>query len=115
MIERTFAELVRDLRQRRTLGERPPVLLLGAGASVDAGIGAMHELYKFFGVSDFDAFAKFIAPTSPSERYRYLADFLQEREPSAVTPGYQRWRRSARRTASTWCSRPTWIRCWTMR
>jgi len=89
MIERTFAELVRDLRQRRTLGERPPVLLLGAGASVDAGIGAMHELYKFFGVSDFDAFAKFIAPTSPSERYRYLADFLQEREPSAVTPGYQ--------------------------
>jgi hypothetical protein len=43
MVERTFDELVRDLRQRRKLGERPPVLLLGAGASVDAGIGAMED------------------------------------------------------------------------
>jgi S1-C subfamily serine protease len=89
MVERTFAELVRDLRMRRTNGERPPVLLLGAGASVDAGIGAMDELYKFFGVADFDAFSKFIAPTSPAERYRYLADFLQKREPTQMTPGYQ--------------------------
>lgn len=89
MVKRTFAELVRDLRQRRTLGERPPVLLLGAGASVDAGIGAMDDLYKFFGVPDFDAFSKFIAPTTPAERYRYLADFLQKREPAEVTPGYQ--------------------------
>jgi len=89
MVERTFAELVRDLRQRRTLGERPPVLLLGAGASVDAGIGAMDELYKFFGVADFDSFSKFIATTTPAERYRYLADFLQKRQPAEVTPGYQ--------------------------
>ena len=89
MVERTFAELVRDLRMRRTNGERPPVLVLGAGASVDAGIGAMEELYKFFGVKDFDAFSNFIAPTSPAERYRYLADFLQKREPVQVTPGYQ--------------------------
>src|SRR5215213_7138948 len=89
MVERTFAELVRDLRMRRQNGERPPVLLLGAGASVDAGIGAMGELYAFFGVKDFDGFAAFIAPTSPAERYRYLAEFLQKREPMQVTPGYQ--------------------------
>jgi NAD-dependent SIR2 family protein deacetylase len=89
MVERTFAELVRDLRLRRTNGEHPPVLLLGAGASADAGIGAMDELYKFFGVKDFDGFAKFIGPTSPAERYRYLADFLQKRQPAQVTPGYQ--------------------------
>ena len=74
---------------RRTNGERPPVLLLGAGASVDAGIGAMGELYTFFGVKDFDAFSTVIAPTSPAERYRYLAEFLQKREPTEVTPGYQ--------------------------
>ena len=43
MVERSFAELVRDLRLSRTAGERPPVLLLGAGASVDAGIGAMDD------------------------------------------------------------------------
>lgn len=89
MVERTFAELVRDLRLRRINGERPPVLLLGAGASVDAGIGAMDELYKFFRVKDFAAFAKYIGPTTPAERYRYLADFLQSREPAQVTPGYQ--------------------------
>lgn len=89
MIERTFAELVRDLRLRRIHGERPPVLLLGAGASTDAGIGAMKELYAFFGVKDFDAFSQFIGPTTPAERYRYLAEFLQDREPARVTPGYQ--------------------------
>ena len=89
MVERTFEDLVRDLRLRRTNGERPPVLLLGAGASVDAGIGAMDELYRFFQVKDFEAFSKFIGPTSPSERYRYLSDFLQNREPAQVTAGYQ--------------------------
>ena len=89
MVERTFPELVRDLRMRRTNGERPPVLLLGAGASVDAGIGAMDELYRFFGVKDFEAFSEFIGTTTPSERYRYLADFLQKREPARVTPGYE--------------------------
>jgi len=30
MIERSFADLVRDLRGRRTAGDKPPVLLLGA-------------------------------------------------------------------------------------
>jgi hypothetical protein len=89
MIQRTFAELVTDLRMRRTVGDKPPVLLLGAGASVDAGIGAMPELYKFFGCADFDAFCAHIDDLSPSERYRYLSEFLQTRKPADVTPGYQ--------------------------
>src|SRR5262245_7677963 len=89
MVPRTFAELVRDLRLRRTVGDRPPVLLLGAGASVDAGIGAMKDLFAFFGVPDFDAFVKYIAGTTAAERYRYLSEFLQTRKPDEVTSGYQ--------------------------
>ena len=54
MIERTFDQLVLDLKQRRVVGDPPPVVLLGAGASVDAGIGAMPELYEFLGCADFD-------------------------------------------------------------
>ena len=77
MVPRTFAELVRDLRLRRTVGDKPPVLLLGAGASVDAGIGAMKDLFAFFGVPDFGAFVKYIAGTTAAERYRYLPEFLQ--------------------------------------
>ena len=89
MISRTFTELVTDLRMRRTVGDKPPVLLLGAGASVDAGIGAMPELYKFFGCADFDSFTKYIDTTTAAERYRYLSDFLQTRKPAEVSPGYQ--------------------------
>jgi hypothetical protein len=89
MVQRTFADLVRDLRQRRTVGDKPPVLLLGAGASVDAGIGAMNDLFAFFNVADFDAFSTYIAQTTAAERYRYLSDFLQTRKPADVTPGYQ--------------------------
>jgi S1-C subfamily serine protease len=89
MVPRTFAELVRDLRLRRTVGDKPPVLLLGAGASVDAGIGAMKDLFAFFNVPDFDAFVKYIAGTTAAERYRYLSEFLQTRKPDAVTSGYQ--------------------------
>jgi S1-C subfamily serine protease len=89
MIRRSFAELAKDLATRRRVGDKPPVLLLGAGASVDAGIGAMKELYDFFGVPDFTAFTEYIATTSATERYRYLAEFLQTREPGAVSPGYR--------------------------
>lgn len=74
---------------RRTVGDRPPVLLLGAGASIDAGIGAMPELYRFFNCKDFDSFVAYIDTVSIAERYRYLAEFLQTRTPDAVTPGYQ--------------------------
>ena len=89
MIQRTLAELVTDLRMRRTVGDKPPVLLLGAGASVDAGIGAMTELFEFFGCADFEAFCKYIETTTSAERYRYLADFLQTRRPAEISPGYQ--------------------------
>lgn len=88
MTERKFSDLVLDLRMRRTVGDKPPVLLLGAGASVDAGIGAMPELYKFFNCADFDAFVKYIETVNTAERYRYLAEFLQTRQPDSVTPGY---------------------------
>jgi len=89
LIQRTFTELVMDLRLRRTVGDKPAVLLLGAGASVDAGIGAMTELFQFFGCADFDAFCKYIDTTNAAERYRYLSEFLQTRTPADVSPGYQ--------------------------
>lgn len=89
MIQRTFDELVTDLRMRRTVGDKPPVLLLGAGASVDAGIGAMPELFDFFKCADFDEFSRYIDTTTAAERYRYLAEFLQTRRPSEISPGYQ--------------------------
>ncbi len=89
MIQRTFAELVTDLRMRRTVGDKPPVLLLGAGASIDAGIGAMPELFAFFNCANFDEFTKYIETTTAAERYRYLAEFLQTRRPSEISPGYQ--------------------------
>lgn len=88
MITRSFAELVRDLKTRRAVADRPPVLLLGAGASVEAGIGAMPELMEFFGCRSFDEFCRYIATTSATERYRYLSQFLQTRAPSEVSPGY---------------------------
>jgi S1-C subfamily serine protease len=88
METRTINELITDLRQRRIVGEAPPVLLLGAGASVDSGIGAMPDVYKFFGCSDFDGFAKIINTYTPDERYRNLYQFLQTRDPSQITPGY---------------------------
>jgi hypothetical protein len=64
-------------------------LLLGAGASVDAGIGAMDELFQFFGCADFDAFCQKIGQTTATERYRYLAEFLQTRKPAEVSAGYR--------------------------
>ncbi len=72
MVPRSFPDLVKDLRMRRAVGDKPPVLLLGAGASVDAGIGAMDELFQFFGCTDFDAFCQKIGQTTATERYRYL-------------------------------------------
>lgn len=74
---------------RRTVGDKPPVLLLGAGASIDSGIGAMPELADLFRCADFDAFSRYIDTTTAAERYRYLAEFLQTRRPSEISPGYQ--------------------------
>lgn len=89
MRTRSFGDLVTDVRQRRIVGDTPPVLLLGAGASVAAGIGAMPEIYKLFGCSDFEGFSQIIDGYSPEERYRTLYQFLQTRDPSQVSRGYK--------------------------
>ena len=89
MLERTVDHLARDLADRRRLGEPPPVLLLGAGASVESGVGAMAGIYELAGVADFAAFVPWIETRSDSERYRLLAEYLQTRDPARVTPGYQ--------------------------
>jgi len=89
MQKRTFKDLVTDLKQRRISGELPPVLLLGAGASAEAGIGAMPEVYQLFGCTDFDSFARQIESYTPDERYRNLVQFLQTRDPAQITPGYR--------------------------
>lgn len=89
MINRTIDDLIFDLKQRRTSGDKPPVLLLGAGASVESGIGAMTDLFAFAKCADFDAFVKYIAPQTTAERFRLLSQFLQTRKPAQVTFGYQ--------------------------
>ncbi len=88
MPERSFADLVRDLRQRREVGDRPPVLLLGAGASVEAGIGAMTDLFSFVDCADFAEFNTYIKNYTTAERFRLLARFLQSQQAAEVTPGY---------------------------
>ena len=91
MATRTFDELVQDLKQRRelTVTDLPPVLLIGAGASLSAGIGAMADLFAFVKRDSFESFVKYIEPLTESERYRLLAKFLQTRKPEEPTPGYQ--------------------------
>jgi hypothetical protein len=89
MAERTLDELVRDLRDRRRLGEQPPVVLLGAGASAGAGLATMKALYEFTGVAGFPEFVAFLETRSDNERYRLLSDFLQTQDPHEVTPGYR--------------------------
>ncbi len=56
---------------------------------MDAGIGAMPELYDFLGCANFDEFLDHIAPLTDVERYRYLSDFLQTHDPTDVSEGYQ--------------------------
>lgn len=87
-LQRTAEDLARDLRQRREAGDPMPVLLLGAGASLDSGVGVMGDLYRYVGCKDFAGFTDVIGPLTSGERYRLLARFLQAVEPEAVTPGY---------------------------
>jgi len=89
MAMRTFRELLRDLDNRRRLGDLAPVVLLGAGASVESGIEAMDGLFKLANCANFTEFVDYIETRNASERYRLLADFLQTRDPAVVTPGYQ--------------------------
>ena len=89
MATRTFDELVQDLKQRREVADLPPVLLIGAGASLSAGIGAMSDLFAFVQRENFESFVEYIQPLTEGERYRLLAKFLQTRKPEEPTPGYQ--------------------------
>jgi hypothetical protein len=89
MATRTFDQLVQDLKQRREVADPPPILLIGAGASLAAGIGAMAELFAFVERDSFESFVEYIEPLTPAERYRLLAKFLQTRKPEEPTAGYQ--------------------------
>ena len=89
MAERTLDDLVRDLADRRRLGEQPPVVLLGAGASAAAGLATMPTLYELAGVGGFEEFAAYVESRSENERYRLLHDLLQTPDPHEVTPGYR--------------------------
>lgn len=89
MQERTFDQLVQDITERRRVGDAPPVVLLGAGASIEAGIGAMDGIYELAGVTDFEAFTRYIATRTAAERFRLLSAFLQTQRPAEVTPGYR--------------------------
>jgi hypothetical protein len=89
MIERTIKDLIDDLDLRRREDEPRPVVLLGAGASVDAGVGAMPELMRVFDASDFEQFSAKVQTFTQDERYRRLARFLQSQEPGTPTPGYR--------------------------
>lgn len=89
MLTRTFDELVRDLKQRLVVRDPAPVVLLGAGASVESGVGAMTDLFAYVNCANFDEFTVYITPLTFAERYRLLSQFLQSRQPAQVTPGYQ--------------------------
>jgi hypothetical protein len=86
---RTFDDLLLYMKRRRVLGYRPPVLLLGAGASFEAGIGTMTQLFQFTKVKDFEEFCQYIKTRSADERYIHLSEFLQTRQPADVTLGYK--------------------------
>lgn len=92
---RTVEELASELEQRRRLGERPHVLLLGAGASVRAGLADMRGIYRAASLPNpeaddaFDRFCKYIAQRNARERYLLLAQHLETVDPFVVTPGYR--------------------------
>src|SRR5438105_6793578 len=89
MIQRSIDDLASDLDLRRREDEPRHVVLLGAGASVDAGIGAMPKLMRVFGATDFTTFAANVETFTQDERYRRLAGFLQSQEPAKPTAGYR--------------------------
>ena len=89
MKERSFEELVRHLRHRQEMGEKAPVLLLGAGASKDAGIEDMQGLYTLVGANDFDEFVTYIEDRGEAERYSLLGEYLTTQRPEQITDGYR--------------------------
>lgn len=90
-IRQTLNDLIVDLKNRRAalVNDPPPVLLLGAGASIESGIGSMDTLIKHFNCRNKDQFFAKIRTLGAQERYRYLSEFLAVQQPSKVTKGYQ--------------------------
>lgn len=90
----TFDDLVQSLEGRRRLGEEPPVLLLGAGASASAGLATMRRLYEAEGIAPdapdaFDEFCVRMRKRDDRERFRWLAAHLQRADAQDVTTGYR--------------------------
>ena len=90
----TFDDLTQNLEGRRRVGEEPPVLLLGAGASASAGLATMRRLYEAEGIAPdaadaFDQFCTRMRKRDDRERFRWLAAHLQQPEADPVTPGYR--------------------------
>lgn len=90
----SFDDLVQSLEGRRRLGEDPPVLLLGAGASAAAGLATMRRLYEADGIAAdaadaFELFCERMRRRDERERFRWLAGLLQTADPAEVSPGYQ--------------------------
>jgi hypothetical protein len=91
LLERSLSDLIEDIKKRRSrlVNDLPPVLLLGAGASMQSGIWSMKSIMKYFKCSEYGEFYKLIDGLSVSERYRYLAEFLTTNEPTKITSGYE--------------------------
>ena len=91
MTSQTIQDAARYLTEGRMLS-KAPVLFLGAGASVAAGIKPMRELMPLaFGCTTFEEFCVKIGPLTDSERFARLFEYLQNQgqDPFLVTQGYQ--------------------------
>ncbi len=84
----TLADLAEDLRRRAPLSEPPPVVLVGAGASAEAGISTTRHLMPAFNCSTWEEFQALIARQTRRERFRKLFEHLQSQDPLTITSGY---------------------------
>ncbi len=84
-----FDDLAFRLRDRNMRGLPPPVLLLGAGASVGAGVPLLGQLARHVGFQSTQKFQSYVASLGPRRRFLKLSEFLQSRDPLAVTAGYR--------------------------
>jgi hypothetical protein len=89
MKQRVLDELVFRLRDGNMRGLPAPVLLLGAGASVGAGVPLLRELARHFGFRSTQRFQSYVASLGPRRRFLRLSEFLQSRDPLRVTAGYR--------------------------
>lgn len=77
------------MRDGNMRGLPAPVLLLGAGASVGAGVPLLRELARHFGFRSTQKFQSYVASLGPRRRFLRLSEFLQSRDPLRVTAGYR--------------------------